>query len=149
MGVREQFQKLLDRKTQEINDLELQIEKAKAYIQALQDSMRLLPRESNGEQEQVLRAGTALAKARDILRLEGKPMHIADLLKAMGKPVDKKSRLSLSGSLSTYVRSGQIFNRPAPNTFGLIEMGKSPNDPQTPSEVEIPEGFGDMTTDEA
>ena len=41
MHIREQVQKLIDRKQQEIRDLELQIEKAKAYIQALQDSMRL------------------------------------------------------------------------------------------------------------
>lgn len=146
MGIREQFQKLIDRKTQEIKDLEIQIEKAGAYVQAMQDSIRLLPRETlNGNQEQSLRPGTALAKARDVLKESGKPMHINDLLKAMGKPADKKNKLSLSGSLSTYVRSGQIFYRPAPNTFGLIEMSKTSAPEST---VDIPDDFGEMTSNE-
>jgi hypothetical protein len=146
MGIREQFQKLIDRKTQEIKDLEIELEKAKAYVQAMQDSLRLLPREAvNGNQGQVLRPGTALAKARDILKDAGKPMHINDLLKAMEKTVDKKNRLSLSGSLSTYVRSGQIFYRPAPNTFGLIEMAKTS---ATDAAIELPDDFGDMTSTE-
>jgi HB1, ASXL, restriction endonuclease HTH domain len=147
MGIREQFQKLIDRKSQEIKDLEAQIEKAKAYIQAMQDSMRLLPREAmNGNQEQSLRPGTALAKARDVLKEAGKPLHINELLKAMEKPTDKKNKLSLSGSLSTYVRSGQIFYRPAPNTFGLIEMAKTP---PTDNSIDLPEDFGDMTSGES
>src|SRR6267142_4059366 len=123
MTVRDQFQKLLERKQQEIHDLEMELEKAKAYVQAIQDSMRLLPKNpSLTEDEQTLRPGTALSKTREILKAAGKPMHITEILKALNQPIDKKHRLSLSGSLSTYVRKSQIFNRPAPNTFGLIEM---------------------------
>jgi hypothetical protein len=143
MHIREQFQRMVDRKQQEIRELELQIEKAKAYVQALQDSMRFLPRE-NGVDETSLRPGTALAQARDVLRSSGKPMHISEILKALNKPVDKNNRLSLSGSLSSYVRNGQIFNRPAPNTFGLIEFSKaSANGSDADSgEFELPEDFG-------
>jgi hypothetical protein len=147
MRIREQFQKLIDRKTQEIKDLEIQIEKARAYVQAMQDSIRLLPREAmDGNPEQSLRPGTALAKARDVLKESGKPMHINDLLKAMGKLADKKNKLSLSGSLSTYVRNGQIFCRPAPNTFGLIEMSRTP---APENAVDIPDDFGEMTLNES
>jgi len=137
MHIREQFQKLLDRKQQEIMDLELQIEKAKAYVQALQDSMRFLPR-NHGQEDAALRPGTALALARDVLQAEGKPMHITDILKAMNKPTDKKNKLSLSGSLSTYVRNGQIFSRPAPNTFALLETSKT----SAAEEIDLPEEFG-------
>ncbi|HEV2521532.1 MAG TPA: winged helix-turn-helix domain-containing protein [Candidatus Acidoferrales bacterium] len=144
MSVREQFQKLVDRKNQEIRDLELQIEKAKAYVQALQDSMRFLPKD-NGQEETALRPGTALAQAREVLRKAGKPMHISEILKAINKPVDKKNRLSLSGSLSTYVRNGQIFTRPAPNTFGLIEMNKmdsSGSESMDQDNLDLPDDFG-------
>jgi hypothetical protein len=140
MGAREQLQKVIDRKSQEIKDLEMQIEKAKTYIQAVQDSMRFLPREANASTDQILRPGTALDKTRIILKQAGKPLHISELLKALGKPADKKNRLSLSGSLSTYVRSGQIFNRPAPNTFGLIDMAKTVS--ADPADVDLPEDFG-------
>ena len=135
MNARDQFQKLLDRKQQEIHDLEIQIEKAKAYVQALQDSMKFLPKE-NGQAQILLRPGSALAKAQEILRKAGKPLHISEILKALNEKPDK--RVSLSGSLSAYVRNGQIFTRPAPNTFGLKEM----NDVADASD-EIPEDFGD------
>src|SRR6476646_645267 len=122
MNIREQFQRLLDRKQQEIMNLELQLEKARTYVEALQDSMRLLPRDASGASEATLRPDTALARTRDILRSAGKPMHINELLKALGSPSDPKHKLSLGGSLANYVRKGQIFTRPAPNTFGLLEM---------------------------
>jgi hypothetical protein len=135
MNARDQLQKLLDRKQQEINDLEIQIEKAKAYAQALQDSMKFLPKE-NGQTQVLLRPGSALARAQDILRKAGKPLHISEILKALNEKPDK--RVSLSGSLSAYVRNGQIFTRPAPNTFGLIEMSELAY-----VSDEIPEDFGD------
>jgi len=74
-------------------------------------------------------------KARTALRRVGKPLYIEELLRAMGKEVNKKNRVSLSGSLGSYVRQEYIFTRPAPNTFGLIEFDNSVEDA-------IPEGFG-------
>lgn len=140
MNTRDQFQKLLDRKQQEINDLQIQIERAKAYMQAIQDSIKLLPKD-NGQGQISLRPGSALAKAQDILRNAGKPLHITEILKALNEKPDK--RVSLSGSLSAYVRNGQIFTRPAPNTFGLLEMNKSTNSSDETEEIEIPEDFGE------
>lgn len=138
---RDQLQKMLDRKQQEIRELELQLEKAKAYIQALQDTMRFFPKSNGQASDAALRPGTTLAKARDILKAAGKPMYINDLLKALNQPTDKKHKLSLSGSLSSYVRNSQIFTRPAPNTFGLVEMDKAVD--VTDEDIEIPEDFGD------
>jgi hypothetical protein len=37
--------------------------------------------------------------------------------------LNKSTRAAVAGSLSAYVRNGEIFTRPAPNTFGLIEFG--------------------------
>lgn len=139
MHIREQFQRLVDRKQQEIKNLEAQIEKAKTYVEALQDSMRLLPKDASVASEATLRPDTALARTRDILRTAGRPMHINDLLKALGSPTDSKHKLSLGGSLANYVRKGQIFTRPAPNTFGLIEMNAKAD---SKVEEEIPEDFG-------
>lgn len=119
----------------------MEIQKARSYIQALQDSMRFLPKNNGGQEDAALRPGTALAQARDVLQKAGKPMHISELLKALGKAGDKKNRLSLSGSLSSYVRNGQIFTRPAPNTFGLMEQAKNNSDVYD-DDVEIPEDFG-------
>src|SRR4051812_16249060 len=129
MGAIENLQRLYDKKQQEVRQLEIKLREASAYLQALQDSIKVLNRESGaavGESdEQTLRPGTSLANARDVLRAAGKPLHISELLKLMGKPVDKKTRVSLSGTLASYVRDGQVFTRPAPNTFGLLEFGSA------------------------
>lgn len=141
MGIRENFQKLIDRKNQEISDLELQIREARAYVQAIQDSMKLLPRDNNSTvADYTLRPDSTLAKVRDVIRAAGQPLPIADILKSVNKPADKKNRVSLTGTLSSYVRQGKVFTKTAPNTFGLIEMGTV-----TESEEEdIPEEFGSM-----
>jgi hypothetical protein len=75
------------------------------------------------------------------LKAAGAPLTIVDILKAVGKPQDKKHRISLAGTLSGYARDGKVFTKTAPNTFGLIEFGAA----QPGTEVdEIPEEFGSM-----
>jgi len=140
MGLRENFQKLVNKKEQEVTELELRIREAKAYIQALEDSMKLLPRDANAAVEHTLRPDSSLAKARDAIRAAGTPMPIADILKALGKPQDKKHRVSLAGTLSGYARNGKVFTKTAPNTFGLIEFGAVPTDDGD----NLPEEFGSM-----
>ena len=141
MGAIENLQKLQDKKRQEIASLEMRLREAQAYLQALQDSIKVLSREAGEpvEGEQELRPGTLLAQTRDILRKAGKPLHVNELLKLLGRDLDKKTRVSLSGSLSGYVRNQQIFTRPAPNTFGLIEFELPENHPKGGS---VPETFG-------
>jgi len=142
MKLRENFRKLIDKKQMEIRDLEIQLREAKAYIQALQDSMKLLPRDSGGvEAEYTLREGSTLAKTRDLLRHSGVPIPIGEILKLLGKPQDKKHRVSLAGTLSGYARKGRIFTKTAPNTFGLVEFGI----PESEGEDELPAEFGSMT----
>ncbi len=145
MGLRENFQKLTDKKQQEIRSLEMQLREASAYLQALQDSMKLLPKdvESSSDAEHNLREGSTLAKTRDLLRHAGSPLPIAEILKLLGKPQDKKNRISLAGTLSGYARKGRIFTKTAPNTFGLVEFGTA--EPTAEVEDELPEEFGSMT----
>lgn len=143
MGLRENFQKLIDKKQQEIRALEMQLREAGAYIQALQDSMKLLPRnpEINSESGHILREGSTLAKTRDLLRKSGTPLPISEILKLLGKPQDTKHRISLAGTLSGYARKGRVFTKTAPNTFGLLEFGV----PIQSEEDELPAEFGSMT----
>jgi hypothetical protein len=139
MGIRQDFERRIAKKQQEIADLELQLRDARSYLQALQDSMKMIPQDmlEEGGSGRELRVGSSLYKAREALRKSGKPLHINELLKAIGKPVEKKSRLSLSGSLAAYVRKNEIFTRPGPNTFGLHEFDVA-------TESELPESFGQV-----
>lgn len=134
MRIRKEFEKRIEKKQDEIASLEKQIGEARSYLQALQDSLKILPRDQVGiaSAADSLRPGSDMEKAREIIRKNGKPMYITDLLKALDKEDTKGNRLSLSGSLSAYVRKGKIFSRTGPNTFGIIEVENS-----------LPEGFGE------
>jgi hypothetical protein len=147
MKIRDELQKRIERKQLEIRELEKQLAGANAYIEAIQDSLKLLPKDSVGAKagpEQTLRPGSAVAKAREAILKAGKPLHITEILKAIDRPVDKNHRVSLSGSLSGYVKRGEIFTRPAPNTFGLVAL----NHDHMPVE-EPPDDFGSLPAEEA
>ena len=113
----------MEKKREEIALLEKQIGEAKSYLLALQDALKMMPKQSDGDTAaQVLRPGSDVAKAYEILKESGKPMHVNEIVKQMGREVTKANRISVSGSLSGYARRNYIFTRPAPNTFGLVEF---------------------------
>lgn len=149
MGLREDFQKRIDKKQQEIAELELKIKEARSYVQALLDTIKILPKEpaANGNSGAfTLRPGTALARARDAIKQAGRPLHVNEILVALSKSTDKANKVSLSGSLAGYVRRQEIFTRPAPNTFGLIELEHANNQNHLEEKIDIdqdiPESFG-------
>ena len=131
MRLREKVQKEIEKKQEEVRGLEGQILACNVYIQAFQDTLKMIPKDQEPSSTEVtLRHGSLVAKARDVIRSAGKPLHVGEILAAMGKPEGKKNRLGLSGSLSAYVRDGKIFTRPGPNVFGLIELsGNGANKP--------------------
>ena len=65
-----------------------------------------------------------------------------EVLKALAKPTDKKTKLAVGGSIARYARRNQVFVRVAPNTFGLAELrqGQKASEP--------PPDFGDFTKNE-
>lgn len=136
MKAERDIERKIKQKEEEAQRLREELFKAEAYIEALQESLRLIKKTSNTADGNGIRPGSMIHKAQEILRKEGKPLYVGDLLNRMGREVTKMNRMSLSGSLGTYVRNKQVFTRPAPNTFGLIEFGNSAEDD------EPPEGFG-------
>lgn len=141
MSIRSELEKKILKKQEEIEALERSIDGARSYLQALQDTLKWLPKESgdtSGGNHQ-LREGSDMAKTRDLIREAGHPLHISEILKGLGKEDTKEAKLSLSGSLSGYVRQQRVFNRPSPNTFGLIGLLS-----QMPP-LEPPENFGKIT----
>lgn len=137
MNVTKKMVKLIEEKKTEIVGLEGKVCEAKAYLSALEDSLKLISKHDDGSKGDALRPGSMVHQAREVLKKAGKPLHIGDLLKEMGKEATKENRVSLSGSLANYVRSQTIFTRPAPNTFGLAEFDSADSDADEP-----PDGFG-------
>ena len=140
MAERRHIEGMIEKKEQEIQDLEDKIKEASVYLQALRDVLKKFPREGSSEElpTSSLRPGSMVAEARDLILLAGKPMHVDELLKAKGKPLTRDNRTALGGSLSAYVRKGTIFTRVAPNTFGLMELDTT----ASVKGAEPPAGFG-------
>ncbi len=122
MAVLQQYQKLIEKKRLEVDALRTQLTAAEAYIEAMQDAIKLLPKELNGDGATFqLREGSKLAKVRDLLAENGKAMHINQILAGIGDSPDTKARVALTGSLGQYAREGKTFTKEGPNEFGLLE----------------------------
>lgn len=144
MSERKKIEERLSKKKQEIQSLEEKIKAARIYVQALQDVLKLLEHDSEPSPpaESVLRSGSAVDRARDVILKRRQPVHINELLEEMGKEPTRDSRASLTSSLAAYVRRGEIFTRPAPNTFGLVELGHNTVEDEA---TEPPSGFGRLS----
>lgn len=133
MSLRRKFDRKIREKEEEIQTLEEDLRSARAYLSAMRDALKMLPNEGDGGDtenlSEVVRPGSAMDLAVRALREAAKPMHIMELLKAMGKEPTAENRGSIGSSLAAYVRRSAIFTRPAPNTFGLVEWGVLPTEP--------------------
>jgi hypothetical protein len=122
MALREEISRKISKKLEDIRSLQEQIRDCNIYISSLQDVLKMLPRDSEAGKETVLRHGSLLSQAREAIRKAGHPLHVTEILQSIGRPATKGAKLALSGSLATYVRRQDVFTRPEPNTFGLIEL---------------------------
>ena len=142
MNTPKKVQNQLKRKTKDLQELEskrleidIQISAARGAISALEEVMRHFPKEDiDGDPSRSLRAGGSVARIYDLLKKNGKPMHITEILEAMGKNTDIKSQQATGSQLNSYVRQSRIFSRDLPNIFGLREWAASANDSPTDTE---------------
>jgi hypothetical protein len=139
MKARKDIERRIEKENQRITDLRSQIERGEAFIQGLHEALKMLPKDENNSKPRkgkgALRAGSDMAKIRDLIQQAGKAMYISDLVTGLGKPNTKANRLSIASSLSRYVRANEIFKRVKPSTFALRDMEDLP-------EVELPPDFG-------
>lgn len=140
MSERKKIEDRLRKKQAEIQALESKIVAARVYVNALQDVLKLLDGDSEPS-EAKLKPGSGTAQARDIILERREPVHLDDILRALGKDVTRETKASLTSSLAAYARRGEIFVRTAPNTFGLVELGHDVAE-ETEPEPMPPSGFG-------
>lgn len=124
MTPRAELEKRIEKRLKEIAVFKIKVRESEIYISALKEALRVLPREgaNDGNAGNVLRPGSNAALAREAILVADRPMHVEELLKAIKKESTRANRTGLTGSLAAYVRKGEIFTRPAPNTFGLMEL---------------------------
>ena len=123
--LRSKLEKKIEEKEREINDLHERIRLATAQIEAWQEAIKLFPKTpTERKKASSLRKNTDIWTIYTYIRNKGAPVHISELVDVLKKEDPKKARISLAGSLGSYVRNDEIFSRPEPNTFGLIEWEK-------------------------
>lgn len=143
MSERSVIEAKIKRKEAEIQSLEKKLGAARVYLHALRDILKAVEKEADDERsdETALRKGSSVAQAREVILRLGSPVHIDDLLGHLGRELTRQNKASLTGSLAAYVRREEIFTRPSPNTYGLIELShftvhKTPDEP--------PQSFGNV-----
>jgi hypothetical protein len=143
MNERKKIEDRIRKKEEEAQELEAKARDARVYVKALQDVLKMLPREAEtaGESPSILRPGSSVAMARDIILKRNAPVHISELLREMGKDLNRENRASLGSSLAAYVRKREIFTRPAPNKFGLVELGHTARED---GDLDPPDDFGEL-----
>jgi len=106
--------------------LEQQRTAAQAYVQGLEEALKLAerttPPQSAAESARALRKGSMPARAYPVLKSAGRPVYLVNLLESMGVATTLANKRALASALSAYARKREIFTRPEPNTFGLIEF---------------------------
>lgn len=127
MNPRRKFEDKLRKTKKDLDEAKERVHTLETSMKTWEEALKLLPKDGEDATKK-LRPQSQLAKTRNAIKRKGSPMHIVEILEAINKTNNKKNRLSLAGSLGWYVRQGEIFNRPEPNTFGLIELESASED---------------------
>jgi hypothetical protein len=120
MNLRKDFEKLIEKKRAEIGEAQRAMIAAEAYIQALTDALKKLPKEDQAAP--TVRPGSEVEKVRDAILAVGQPMHLNAIIEALGRSDDPDAKTKIAGLLGWYTSKGRVFTKTAPNTYGLVEL---------------------------
>lgn len=136
----------IKKKEREVSSLEKKLAEAQIYLQALKDVLKVLEKDEVETEaaDGTIKDGSTVDQARKEILRAGRPLHLDDILKALGKNITRESKASLNGSLAAYVRKGEIFSRPKPSTYGLLELEVADSHDDYDWSPEPPDGFGHM-----
>jgi hypothetical protein len=126
MNLRKEFEKLIEKKKAEIAEAQRAIAAAEAYIQAMTDALKKLPKDDSVAP--TVRPGSDVEKIRDAILAAGKPLHLNEIIDAMGRSGDADAKAKIAGILGWYIGKEKVFVKTAPNTYGLVELAAIPTD---------------------
>lgn len=133
MSTRKKFEDKIFKLESEISVKRQEIDDLTAQLRAWQDALKLLPKETPDiliPSFTEFRAGSDMAKVENILKENGRPMYIDEIMEKLGRENSKTNRVSISSQIQAYVRKGQNFIKTKPNTFGLIGMEAKKEPPE-------------------
>ena len=109
-------------KKAELVRLEAELEAGRAYLRCIED--RITAGEAQGSDEPV--SEDPVVAIRRLIRDAGEPLYIDDILRGLDRPLNRASREEIRQLLLSWVRRGEIFTRPRPAIFGLVESAEPP-----------------------
>lgn len=110
---------LIADKEAEMAHLEAELSAARAYIEALEN--RLKEAETRIDEAPGDTDDPIVAIRRVILEA-GQPLFIDDIVRGLGRRVSRESREHIRRLVLPWVRRGEIFTRPRPLMYGLLEL---------------------------
>ena len=137
-----------------------EVRKARQRVERLEDALRhyeevynIITGVSSRDSSDVSREGTVQSgsqgeKVRKVLADAGEPVHIDEIMSRLGIENTVPAKNSLAGSLSRYVRQGQIFTRPARGTFGLVEWSNE-SEQEAESNITTQSALGHLLAERA
>jgi HB1/ASXL restriction endonuclease-like protein with HTH domain len=125
MGLKDDFFRRIEKKKIEVEAMRTALRLEERYLEAMYDAYKLLARgeaASNGGGPAGFRKGSYTDKAYKVLKQVGHPMHVKDIVEAMGAKANRANKQGVASSIRLYLTKGEIFTKPAPNTYGLVEF---------------------------
>ena len=109
-------------KEAEIARLRAELAAAEAFLGSLRSSIEELEDRREPPAPEAADGPDPLAEVRKLIRTAGKPLYIDELLRGLGWPLSRESREEIRTLLRPWVRRGELFTRPRPSTYGLVEL---------------------------
>lgn len=110
---------LVAEKEGELARLEAELTAGRAYLSVLQSQIEAAEARTANERET---AEDPVIVIRRLILEAGKPLYIDDILRGLDLPLTRETRDEIRQLLLSWVRRGEIFSRPRPAVFGLIEL---------------------------
>lgn len=153
MSIRDIIEKRIQRERQKISDLRIQIERSDAFIQGLQEALKIIPQSADGKSvnsesprtKLSFRSNSKTKKASAFLKQVAKPMRVDEILKGIGEPVTAASKASMASGLYRAAKKGGEIQNVSPGFFAVKEPQtetKETKRTETKEIFNLPSDFG-------
>lgn len=107
-------------KNAELVRLEAELAAGRAYLRLLEDRI-----EAAEQRSTEIECSDPVIVIRRLIREAGRPLYIDDILRGLDRPLNREGREEIRHLLLSWVRREEIFTRPRPGVFGLVELEAS------------------------
>jgi hypothetical protein len=116
---RDTLRALAAEKQAELVRLEAELAAGRAYLRFLTERIEAAEKRcGDGEPE----CTDPVIVIRRLIREAGQPLYIDDILRGLDRPLNRDGREEIRQLLLSWVRREEIFTRPRPGVFGLVEL---------------------------